>query len=683
MSQPEQPQVTETASQPLQQEQNAQTKVVNESSKLDKIESAEKGLNIKFIELIYNTGVNKDKNLDSFPVFNGKDKIKISIFFVNKYLYSQNKSVVFNWTEEDEKRNIIEVLYEKDVEELMLEDALDEISLKGSFILRCEGSRFQGVLENYMQFDLVIGFTLCDEKNNCTYLEPYIFNITNIKQLSRPNDQNKKYLISFLDILSYVASNHSFASVRKLAQGSLSNAKNYETLFNTIYDYLVSFMQRFTLGSFTYDKINFIENSDIDTSELVKMTIDKIPQSANVLDALKIISYDACTAINMKKEKLEEVKKDFELFEGDATALVPLFFKEEYLLHSGIYEAVFDNESHQTLRSKLMQLENNSSNSKNILLRSIFKRNLSMPFYFAFDKDKIIFESLNPEPPVKEKNTSNTEITSTADTEESFSCISGQKISPITSMTTNFIDMTINNTRWKNMIFLYESQSKGDGNFLLRFDWIFNLYNRVFLNQSVNKNIVTSILPDFYINEKIGFANGSIITEEEKKKREEAKAKIDAKIAPSRSESPNGNVPTQNSTQSSTLDDDEQNKETKIALSEKDYHEYNANTYLIRSEDSTKEAQYHVGKMITSFIMLNTAYSYNIEGSLFRRPNEIVKINRHINNFASHDPNPNAPSGLKGQSKYTMVYVTNVKHFFKGKSFINVVAANKIYDTYA
>lgn len=196
--------------------------------------------------------------------------MKISIFLVNKFIYSESKNVVFNWTEEDEKRNIIELLYEKDVEELMLEDALDEISLRGSLVLRCEGSRFQGVLENYMQYDLIIGFTLSDDQDDRTYIEPYIFNIINVKQLSSQTDQNKKYLISFLDILSYTAMNHSFASVRKLAEGSLSNAKNYEALINTVYDYLVSFIQRFTLGSFTYDKVNFLENSDVDTAELVK-----------------------------------------------------------------------------------------------------------------------------------------------------------------------------------------------------------------------------------------------------------------------------------------------------------------------------------------------------------------------------------------------------------------------------
>lgn len=670
--------------------------------------------------------------------------MKISIFLVNKFIYSESKNVVFNWTEEDEKRNIIELLYEKDVEELMLEDALDEISLRGSLVLRCEGSRFQGVLENYMQYDLIIGFTLSDDQDDRTYIEPYIFNITNVKQLSSPTDQNKKYSISFLDILSYTAMNHSFASVRKLAEGSLSNAKNYEALINTVYDYLVSFIQRFTLGSFTYDKVNFLENSDVDTAELVKMTINKIPQNATVLDALKIISYDACTAINIKKERLENVKKDFELFENDGIAFVPLFFKEEYLVHSALYVAEFDKDDGSKLIDKITSIEGNTNSSSDILIRSLFKRNLSMPFYFAFDKDKkIIFESLNPEEETDEnekKNTQNTNI-EISNTEDTFDCISGQKISPITSMSTKFIDMAVNNSRWKNMIFLYESQSKGDGNFLLRFDWLFNLYNNVFLNQGIGNNTyTTNILPDFYINEKIGLANGSIKTESQKEKEENEKSnktateaakaaqdatkkqqdnnkepteenkpndnkehtsksedekKAAAGTAPAGTEkqtenkeqgktSPNTESNVVNTSNSTDVGDEETDKETKTALYEKDYHEFNANAFLIRSEDSTKETQYYVGKMLTSFIMLNTSYTYSIEGSLFRRPNEIVKINRHIDETgAAHDPNPNAPSGLNGKSKFTMVYVTNVKHFFKSKSFTNIITANKIYDSYA
>ena len=651
---------------PSADQQQAQTTVTTDVDKISKIEKADKGINLKFIELIYNTGTNKDKNVNSFPIFNGKDRIKISIFLVNKFLYAQNKDVNFIWNEEDEKRNIIELLYEKDVEEICLEDSLDEIALRGSLILRCEGARFQGVLENYMQYDLVIGFTLSTKKDERTYLEPYIFNILNVKQLSKPSDLNKRYAISFLDILSYAAMNHSFASVRKLAQGALASAQNYETLFNTVYDYLVSFLQRFTLGSFTYNKINFLENNDVDTSELVKMTVDKIPQNATVYDALKIIAYDACTPINIEETKLKKIKEDFELFENDGIALVPMFFKDEYLLHSAAYEIAFETEK-DTVKDKINEMEMAvSSKSTDIALRSLFKRNISMPFVFAFSKQKIIFESLNPDEEKKVEAENNTEIDSSlTTTEESFTCLNGQRVSPITSMTTNFIDMTINNKRWKNMIFLYESQEKGDGNFLLRFNWIFNLYNQAMLNQATNSmSISTNIIPDFYINEKIGLANGSILTEEaaEKAKKEEA----------------NQAVSQSNNTETA---EDSADKEKKVQLSEKDFHEFNANTFLIRCENPTKETQYHIGKMLTSFIMLNTAYSYVVEGSLFRRPNEIVKINRHLEKKASMDPNSNAPSGLNYESKYTMVYITNVKHQFRGKSFLNLINANKIYDS--
>lgn len=610
------------------------------------------------MDLIYNTGVNRNKSPKSFPIFNGKDKIKISIFLVNKFLYSQNKDIEFIWDEEDDKRNIIELLYEKDVEELCLEDSLDEMALRGSMVLKCEASRFQGVLENYMQYDLIVGFTLADEDDNRTYLEPYIFNIIKVEQLSKTTDQNKRYMISFLDILSYCALTHNFASVRKLAASALTSAQNYETLFNTIYDYLISFLQRFTLGSFTYDKVQFLENSEVDTSDLVKTTIDKIPQNASVLDALKIIAYDACTSLYIDKDKLESIKEDFELFENGETALVPFFFKDEYLVHSAAYEAQFQSED--SLKDKMAKFKTNSKDLTSVLLRTMFKRNISMPFYFAFGKDKIIFESLNPDTDKeKENNNSNTLVTK-SDEEQEFNCILGQRVSPISSMTTNFMDMTVNNNKWKNMIFIYESQDKGDGNFLLKFDWLFNLYNDVFLGQKFSKEkIITNILPDFYINEKIGLINGSITKEGANKK--------------------SASEPAQIATESGIETDSEENS---VELTEKDFHEYNSNTFLIRSDNPTKETQYYVGKMLTSFIMLNTSYNYKIEGSLFRRPNEIVKINRHIDQLGATDPNSSAPSGVDAKSKYTMVYVTNVKHMFKSKSYMNIVHANKIYDSY-
>lgn len=621
------------------QTQESQTSVTKNPNNLAKISGVQAGLNDKFSKLLYSVSEKYSKN--TFLKFNGKENIKISIFLVNKFLYSENKDVKFDWNIESKSRNIIELLYCKDVEQLYIEDSLDEIGLRGSLLLKCEGSRFQGFLENYMQYDLIIGITLLDN-NKKILLEPYIFNVTKIEQISKTTDQNKRFIISFLDILSYIAATHNFASIRKLCDGALTSAQNYETLFNIIYDYLISFLQRFTLGAYTYNKINFLENSKVDTSQLVKMTINKIGQNATIYEALKQIQYDACTPITINSEKFKSIEHDFELIEESTSALVPLFFRDEYILHSAPYEVQFA--KNDDVKEKIASIEISGENN-NIVKRSLFKRNFSMPFYFAFNSEKkIVFESLNPQIDKENKKI----------IENEYSCILGPRISPITRMTTKFIDMSLNNKRWKNMIFISEDQNKGDGNYLLRFNWLYNFYNTVLLGQTGRKlEKVCNILPDFYINEVIGLSKNKI-------KKDTTTTQADT-----------GST---NQTQSD-------NSTKEIELMDKDFHEYNANTFLIRSEDVSSEIQYYIGKMLASFVLLNTSYVYNVEGSLFRRPNEIVKINRHIDNISFVDPNSTAPSVINAKAKDMMVYITNVKHIFKGTTYINEICSNKVCDS--
>lgn len=636
--------------------------VTNNPQKIDKIEKADMGLNEKFINVLYKKNTKIDEN--AFTIFNGKDKIKISILLVSKFLYAQDDSVELVFEEGgDKERNAIELLYPKEVEQLMLEDSLDEIGMRGSFILKCEGSRYQALLEKYHQFDLIIGFTLLNADNDKIYLEPYVCNITTIKQISDISDKNKKFLISFVDVLSYTAFNHNFASVRKLAQGALEGAQNYETLFNTVYDYLVSFLQRLTLGKMTFKKVNFLENSDVDTSGLVKMTLDRIPQNASVYDALKIISYDACTSIKVSEEMATQISEEFELFEDDQSVLVPLFFKDEYVWLSTPYAGVFAQEG-DNLKNNVEEFKNMSKNGVNMINRALFKRNMYMPFYLAFYENKCIYESLNPHMDIDEEKLT--------EEESEYKCILNRYINPVSSLNIKFPDMLYNNKRWKNMIFLYEDQDKGDGNFLLKFDWIFNFYNYVFLNSGKNpgQTRFCNIIPDFYINEKIGLANGSI---------EESKDEQPA----SEGDQSQDNTDNNNSGNNAASQGEEESTENVVKLTDKDFHEFNSNVVCIKSDTSTVEAQYHIGKMITSFVMLNTAYNFNVEGSLFRRPNEIIKFNKKIDgdSLANTDAD-SATLTSNPLSKYTMMYITNVKHVFNGTSFTNAISANKIYDTF-
>lgn len=200
--------------------------------------------------------------------------------------------------------------------------------------------------------------------------------------------------------------------------------------------------------------------------------------------------------------------------------------------------------------------------------------------------------------------------------------INGINPDPVEKIEAVAANLDLTAKRWKNLSFL-SSNANGGSSRLVFFNWIFQFFNKVFLRSNAPKeNAKTSnILPQFYL----------------------------AELA------------------DPTLRDN------------KDLAERNSNVYLIENEkaDPLQEVLMQIGKTIASLVLLNNSYSFEVSGSLLRRPNEIINL------YVPASEDESSPSPLRtdlAMSKNVMLYVTAVIHSFSGNTFRDKVICNRIYE---
>lgn len=211
---------------------------------------------------------------------------------------------------------------------------------------------------------------------------------------------------------------------------------------------------------------------------------------------------------------------------------------------------------------------------------------------------------------------------SNTDIKLDFGTINGVNPSSFESMEAVTANTELTKRRWKNMSFLSANPS-GTANRLIYFNWLYEYYCRVFLGAKSGDEArkVSNILPVFYISERL----------------------------------------------SETIQNDQE-------LAER-----NSNVYLIENEkaDPLKEILMQMGKSIASFVLLNNSYSFVTDGSLLRRPNEIVNLYLSSTDEAT----PLAPMRTDfAMSSNVMLYTTAVFHQFHNNTFKDKIVCNRIYE---
>ena len=114
-------------------------------------------------------------------------------------------------------------------------------------------------------------------------------------------------------------------------------------------------------------------------------------------------------------------------------------------------------------------------------------------------------------------------------------------------------------------------------------------------------------------------------------------------------------------------------------MNDQELAERNSNVILLKNEkaDPLNEILMQIGKSIASLVFLNNMYSFEVEGSLFRRPNELINL------YTPHDENVSASQAFRTdfmRSDNVILYVTGISHTFSGNEFIDKIICNRVYE---
>lgn len=606
---------------------------------------------------------------------NNEDYSRSSIFFQNMQRIKISIAAVSKYTNDLSKQNLIEntiwLDYNLSVLNLTLRDSISSLGMGGSIIMHNTGSFADIILHRHDGFYIVINFSIIEEGDIVTKLEPYIFEIANVENLSPPDEENKKIKLELVDIMTAICSKHNIATLIKMSGGTITKKTSYKAVFEEILNYIKDHIRTNFLNKYSYRKdlyftdiMKLNSNYDVDEkriesdsdendnlSELVKASFKKMPQDATILDAIRILSQDCGRTLKTPSQ--------FSMFNQTAGDLIiPFFFKEEYQYNT-YYEYVWQEPEQSSISSSLGNLAesifdfnfNNvisaSSDFLNslssirmtqnqyyggtatrLVYRNMTMRDIWMPFYLAFadkknttenNSEKYIFESINPE---KNKNGEFTE------NELLFKTIPGYRhdaiIHGIQSFPHNSEDVK---KRWKNIVFV--DVTNGTSSVLIFLRWFYNYFCSVFLNNNPSGAIqyVPNLLPAFLAK---SFKYGVGEAEE-----------------------------------GDTFD-------TK-------YDIHNSNIFICKTTDSRNETMREMGKNVASLILSNNRYVLKLDGNLFRRPNEIIKFSQLSSGKSYLDSlNPMMTNGVNiTGDPYTLMYVTDVTHVFQEGGYYNYVEGCK------
>lgn len=543
---------------------------------------------------------------------------KVSVFLAFKPIVTK-----------DMFQDIIMLEYPKDVAQIILEDDLYSIGLHGYMDVVNEGSQFDIFLNKANLFYVVINITeyAADGKPVVKY-EPYIFDVKRVQEVTSNQQKTQILRVELVDIITSIFQQHSIASVIQYDR-KITKSESYKQLFAYLFEYVKDHIK--TNLNTTYqlkkdliftDSANFLGQSSGDSE-------DSVGLNALISHTFGKIKRDATIF-----EALQEIHKDacvglktpegfHNVYEMIGDVLIPFFFKEEYpdpcfVYTSGCSDVINALEPLAIVNDKF------SGEAPRLLYRQMTMRDIYMPFFLAFgakDNKSGIFEDINPQ--VENAN----EV-----------ALNGKYNGMIYDIQYNSSAGQLYKL-WKNIIFLSCAGDSTSGeSVLIFFSWFYDFFTNVFLNESIT---TTGI----------------------KKKQSNVTPAFHAMMAAH-------NVPHSDK----NIDNYQEGFVCKI-------DEHNSIIYPSQTEDTLSECMRVMGKNVSSFILANDSYKFTIQGSIRRRPNEIIKFGF---NPASKDGSiTNRTVGTDiNYSKYTYLYVTKIIHKFVGNEYKNTIEAHKFADIY-
>lgn len=221
---------------------------------------------------------------------------------------------------------------------IVINDRLADFGYSGYIDIVNSGEQFNFILDRLNCYHLVINFRLAENETCGIRFEPFIFDVTSVSNVLDNSGETKQILrLNFVDIFTYIAQQHSMATVIKF-DPNISKKSSYREVFAVILDYFKRFIKVNYNGLYTIKKdLHFSSDKEgsADVKALVEHSFKKMDPTCTVYEGLNILLRDCCSPIRSTRNFKAEFN-DFDYM------LVPMFFKEEFGDLLGFYNMVFD-----------------------------------------------------------------------------------------------------------------------------------------------------------------------------------------------------------------------------------------------------------------------------------------------------------------------------------------------------
>ena len=552
--------------------------------------------------------LSKFHEMEATTMDNG-GQMKIDCFFVHKYFVDDADTIHFK--------------YGKEVFSLSLTTSVSKFGTFANVVINDKAGTLTTIIENQSSFYFVVSMMdiiksegeIADKsgetiKEQGIHYQPWIFEIEKATVISGENSNDKLISIDLIDIIS--------ATLKKVSYGNLLlqyptflNANHFGELYFTLIDYAG------TIIHLNHNKKYHIPKNIYYISDITD-TINAIIKETVLAD--KTIDTTCYAILNhIYNTAVREIKPPAN-FRGDkpGNIMVPILLHDEFDTADGSYRKYFNRDKDVEMITETSFSGKKYSISAIYVKRGLFAKGIGMPFELAFDKKQsIIYECFNPK--LKEDGTLHPD-------EEAYVFMNGCSTSAFSDVVQTSPNNYMSGLLWKNLAIMNDTPS-GGANFLIFFNWIFEMYKAMFLKEGENflstklsKKIIPSIEPHFLALQKANLVG-----------------------------------------------DDAQT-----------FAKLNSVTVRLKSSDIIKEGLFHVGRTLKSYIFLNSLAAFDTKLSMLRRVGEIIKINNQGKDQELESIQP-AIGGLDAlESGFALMYTTQIIHKFQGNKAHDVICASKI-----
>lgn len=536
-------------------------------------------------------------------------QLKIDCFFVHKYFISDADTIHFK--------------YGKEVFGITITNSVTKFGTSANVLINDKGGTLSTIIENQSSFYFVISImdiiksegdvtdtTAGTIKEQGILYQPWIFEIEKVDVISGAEGNDKLISIDLIDIIS--------ATLKKISYGNLLlqyptflNANHFGELYFTLIDFAG------TIIHLNHNKKYHIPKNVYYISDITD-SINSIIKETVLADLLIDMT---CYAVmnHIYNYAVREIKPPAN-FKGDkpGNVLVPILLHDEFDVVDGSYGKYFNRDKDIEMISEQSYSGKKYSIDAIYVRRGLFAKGIGMPFELAFnDKQSIIYECFNPK--LKEDGTLH-------DDENLYVFMNGFSTSSFSDVVQVSPNNYMSGLLWKNLAMMNDTPS-GGANFLIFFNWIFEMYKAMFLNEGqshlsakLNKKVSPNIDPHFLALQKANL-----------------------------------------------IGDDAQT-----------FAKLNAITIRLKSTDTIKEGLLHVSRTLKSYIFLNSMATFDTKLNMIRRVGEIIKIN----NLGADQSLENIQPPIGGinalENGFALMYTTQIIHKFQGTKAHDIICASKI-----